>query len=396
MKNWILLILTIIMFPCHTMGQSGSDSTTYKYKNSVSITFLGIGEIGSISFSKILKEGKRGILVGNVMYTPASDFSAGLSIFSAGGALSEYFGKGNHHFVLGAGYYIQKFVSSYTNYDGDYHYDLGFHTFPNIEVGYAYWYPGKRFALKIVTNFRYEFDFNSTHFLLNLWPGISCSYGFNVKHPLFKINTITNSKYNSHFAMGYEINSGIGSTSLNNMGNKTSISLNNNLFIKYYLSRFYMKVFAGISYLNYRQVEESDTVFTIYKHNPVIYDLGLGFGLILFEGKKFKAEAGCDFGNFINKNKLMAKPETNQDYYPSNRADYELPALDYELTSMDRPCLISPEVKAYWNFNRHLSVFTCIRYTINYYQFAGWKAEDFVLKNREYNLGFGLQYNFAK
>jgi len=385
-KTIYSLFIFIIIFT-NIYSQNDTNSIHFKYTNSICITTLGTGIVGSVGYGSIIKEYKRSYLVGYFQYSPTYNFGVNFEGFLVGYNIFDYFGKGNHHLVLGIGYYFLK--SFYDSYDGyKTNWRIIYKTMPNFDIGYSYWDPNRRFSYKF-----------SIHPLLStasfdifpLWTGITVAYNFKIKNQILKFNkTQHGNSAKDRFEIGNESDIGIGKTSLKGIGEKKGITINNNLYLKYYLSRFYLKANAGITYLTFHQIESSNIIFSIYDYNPYFINFGFGAGFIIFNRNNWQLETGVNFGNYFSKNTMIIRAE-NLPYYESNRNDYSLYNEKHDHFYSDKPFLISPEINLYKNLNKNLKILLCVKYSLNYYQYAVYNS--YRLKCNELNIGIGIQYN---
>ncbi len=375
----------IIIISLNSFSQSDSSFIFSKYNSSVLITAFGTGILGSIGYDKIIQENKSSYISGRLSLAIYPHQRIGYTI-------SEYIGKENHHLVLGIGYNILKYNAFDVYHPVTYKTALLF--YPNIDVGYSYWNPLHRLSYTILVN---PFTIWNGSFIMDIWGGVTLAYHFKNKTQLSNPDNAGQNQ-TSFLVAGNESYIGVGALSMANVASSPSISLNSNIYLKYYISKIFIKLFAGTSYLNTHKIGSTEA-YQIYDNNPYFLNLGLGAGATVYSGSNVKIESGINLGNYFSENKMQLKPLSDPLNLNDNNS-YYLTKLNYSKNWIHRPFSIAPEVSVYRVLSKRIELGLTMKYSFNNYQFAGrYYSFDwyyFKLRSNQFNFGISIQYRLSQ
>lgn len=365
-KVWFFLTFSIIS--AYSYSQTDSTAIEKQFSNAVSFNIAGTNILYSVNYSNYLKENGWGSLVSDLRLSYSSWYKA------INYSIQEYFGKKNHHLVVGLGYTL-------INNDNP---DLKSETTaaPTFDLGYCYRNPNKRFTYGIYLQPYYDGK------RYNQWGGVTLGYNFNNKITILPNKLFNKDDKQFSIYIGTETSVGKGHLSLDYFGKNALITLTNSAFIKYYLKKLYLKGTFGYYTLKDNTVEKDGSQFEVLRSNASFsfYSFGIGIPFINTNGWYLSPEVQA--GSFHSQHKLTIKPVQ----VPfDNNSD-----LNYDFSSTSSNQITPYFFKTGISVTKSLYSFLDINaacYYSNNCLLVGNILSEVKLKSSEYQIVLGLQFH---
>lgn len=345
----------------YSNAQTDSVSTKQQYNKTISLSLAGGNFIYSVNYTSFLKENKYGYLTSDIRLTYIPFYSA------ANYSLQEYFGKKNHHFVIGVGYRFFNF-----------HKDNSDIFAPSFDIGYCYYNPNKRLTYGIY--FQPITRFEDT-FLP--WGGITLGYNFNSPKITWLESLYRTKEKDFSLYAGVETGFGKGDLELEDIGKRSANSFTSSVYLKYFLKHIYIKGTLGYYHLNENIIENNGSQLEIL-NNPSFLQYSIGLGVPLYQTSGWYISPEIYAGSYHSNQKLKIEPV--QVPFNSNEN------LDYDVSDdFSTPYFF----KAGLNISKSIFPFMDINagcyYTSNCFLWGRVGYSYLKLKSTEYQMTLGIQ-----